>query len=906
MGRAAPARREAPADSPAWHALPDQAALERLGSRQEGLSEREAEERLARYGPNELAIAPPASVWSILLAQVRSVVVGLLAAATVVAWIAGERLDAVAIFVVLLLNVTLGFVMELKARRAMEALRRLDVPRARVVRDGHAQEIDSRHLVPGDLIELGAGRAVPADARLLAANELRGIEAALTGESAPVEKRPDVELPADAPLAERVNLVYRSTLVASGSGRAVVFATGSETEVGRIGRLTSEVGSERTPLEKRLDSLGRRLVWLALGIAAVVGALGFARGQPLPLVLETGLALAVAAVPEALPAVATIALAIGVRRMSRRRVLVRRLPQVETLGSTTVVCTDKTGTLTAGVMTVSSVVVHDTELAVSGSGYAPQGSFSVDGKEVDPRQDPILIEALRIGALCNRAEVRREDGQWQAIGDPTEAALLTAAVKAGLDRERLRGEWPERGEVPFSSERGWMATFHEADGKPVGLVKGAPGRIIDLSASTAMAERTIPIDEAGREWLLERNRQLAGRGLRVLALARCEGARSAEELRDLTFVGFTGIEDPVAEGVPETIATFASAGIRTVMITGDQRLTAESVARRLGILGTESEVLEGRELASLDEAQLSPRLARAAAFSRVSPEDKLRIVTGLQAAGQVVAMLGDGVNDAPALKKADVGVAMGRRGTDVAKEAAAIVLLDDRFPTLAAAVEEGRVIFDNIRKFVFYLFSCNLAEILVLLAAGVAALPPPLLPLQILWLNLVTDTFPALSLAVEPAAADVMRRGPRDPRAAILSRDFLKATFFYAALIAGVTLGAFVVGLKEASRGHAVTAAFLTLGFAQGFHLGNARTGTSVLRPREALRNRWALAALAVVIAVQLLAVFVEPLARLLGLEPLSPALWGTVAGLSLIPAVAGQAIRWTRERRKEPEEASA
>jgi Ca2+-transporting ATPase len=900
---AAAGRDEAAAAGSAWHTLPPEAVLERLGSRPEGLRDQEAEERLARFGPNEVAVVPPASVWSILLAQFRSVVVGLLAAATVVAWVAGERLDAIAIFVVLVLNAALGFVMELKARRAMEALRQLDVPRARVVRSGHVVEIDARNVVPGDVIDLEAGRSLPADARLLAATELRCVESALTGESLPVEKRADVALPPDTPLAERSNLVYRATLVAAGTGRAVVFATGNQTEVGRIGRLTGEVGPERTPLEKRLDSLGRRLVWLALAVAAVVAGLGLLQGQPVPLVLETALALAVAAVPEGLPAVATIALAVGVHRMSRRRVLVRRLPQVETLGSTTVVCTDKTGTLTAGVMTVTSIVVHETEFAVSGTGYAPQGSFSADGAAASPSDDPILMEALRIGALCNRAELLDKEGRWEATGDPTEAALLAAARKAGLDRDQLRREWVETAEIPFSSERGWMATFHEARGQTVALVKGAPGRIIDRSASIATVGGTVRLEEAGRAALRDRNRELAARGLRVLALARGEGARAGEEPRDLTFVGLVGIEDPIAEGVPETIATFASAGIRTVMITGDQRLTAQAVAERLGILRPGSEVLEGRELARVDEARLSERLARVGAFSRVSPEDKLRIVAGFQAGGEVVAMLGDGVNDAPALKKADVGVAMGRRGTDVAKEAAAVVLQDDRFPTLAVAVEEGRVIFDNIRKFVFYLFSCNLAEILVLLVSGVAGLPPPLFPLQILWLNLVTDTLPALSLAVEPAEPHVMARAPRDPRAAILSRPFLAGISFYAALISAATLAAFLVALRAGSREHAATAAFMTLGLAQGFHLGNARTGASVLRREQVLRNPWALAALAAVVVVQVIAVWIDPLARLLGLASLSPALWGMVAGLSLVPAVVGQAIRWIRERGREKEE---
>jgi Ca2+-transporting ATPase len=713
-----------------------------------------------------------------------------------------------------------------------------------------------------------------------------------------VAKQAVAQLAEETPLAERTNMVFRSTAVASGAGRAVVVATGSRTEVGRIGRLTSGLHAERTPLERRLDSLGRRLVWLALAIAGVVAVMGLVRGQPLSFVVGTALALAIAAVPEGLPAVATIALAVGVRRMARRHVLIRRLPQVETLGSTTVVCTDKTGTLTAGVMTVTALWLHDREVSVSGTGYLPEGAFSRDGREVGAAGDPVLMEALRIGLLCNRAQVRqREDGRWEGVGDPTEAALLVAARKAGLDRAAVLEESPEVGEVPFSSERAWMATVHRGTRGVTAMVKGAPGRIVDGSVRISTAEGEIALDDAGRERVREKNRELAARGLRVLALARgtiAEGA--AAEARDLTLVGLAAIEDPVAEGVRDTIRSFAGGGVRTVMITGDQRLTAEAVARRLGLLDDGREVMEGRELARLEDADLAGRLARVAALSRVSPEDKLRIVSGLQAAGEIVAMLGDGVNDAPALKKADVGVAMGRRGTDVAREAAAVVLEDDRFPTLAAAAEEGRVIFDNIRKFVFYLFSCNLAEILVLLAAGLLGLPQPLLPLQILWLNLVTDTLPALSLAVEPGAADVMRRPPRNPQRGLLSRRFLAGIGLYASLIAVPTLAGYLLALRQGPPARAVTIAFLVLGLAQGFHLGNARNTASVLRPAQLLGNRWALAALVSVVALQVAAVEMPPLAAVLGLVPLSGHDWLLALGLSLVPGVIGQAVRRLRE----------
>jgi Ca2+-transporting ATPase len=600
-----------------------------------------------------------------------------------------------------------------------------------------------------------------------------------------------------------------------------------------------------------------------------------------------------------LPAVATITLAVGVSRMARRHALIRRLPAVETLGSATVVCADKTGTLTAGQMAVTAIIVDRRELGVTGTTYEPRGTFVEGDRTLVPAQEPVLREALRIGALANRADLVREDGDWHPIGDPTEVALLVAARKAEIERDVLRDEQPGEGEVPFSSERQWMATFHRNGGSDlVVYVKGAPGRVVERSTHELRGAGEQALDDAGRERLLELNRALAARGLRVLALARGRApAVDASAVKNLTFVGLAGIADPPAAGVDETIRTLRDAGVRTVMITGDQRLTAEAVAHQLGVIDADEGAMDGRELATLDERALDSRLEKTGVFNRVSPSDKLRIVQALQGRGQIVAMLGDGVNDAAALRKADIGVAMGKRGTDIAKEAADVVLADDRFPTIAAAVEEGRVIFDNIRKFVFYLFSCNLAEVLILLGAGLTGLPQPLLPLQILWLNLVTDTFPALALAVEPAETGVMKRPPRDPEEAMLSRRFIASIAAYASLIAASTLGAFLIALDRRPPEVAVTIAFVTLALAQGFHLGNARSAGAALALRIARSNPWALGALALVIVLQLVAIYTPGLAAILDVVPLTLADWAMVLPAALLPAIVGQLVRLRKRR---------
>lgn len=854
-----------------WHACSPTEALTALASRATGLLDDEALGRLERYGPNRIARPGRASAWRLLITQFNSVVVLLLIAAMGLSLVLRDYADAVAIAIVIALNAGLGFGIELRARRAMEGLLTLQASRALVVRDGHLRAVDADVLVPGDVVELNAGRAVPADGRVLNETDLRTNEAALTGESLPVSKRAGACLGADTPLADRENMVYQGTVVAAGTARVLVTATADTTEVGRIGVLTRAVREETTPLERRLDALGHRLVWLALGAAGLVALLGAAHGESWGVMIKTAIALAVAAVPEGLPAVVTIALAIGLHRMARRHALVRRLPAVEALGAATVICTDKTRTLTSGDMRVVRVWTQGTEF-----GVAPDDAPAAG-------RDPRLLRALEIAALASRPQADARDGDRGAPSqDPVDAAMLRAARDAGLDTGPFVVE--PAALIPFSSDRQFMASFHAHRGQFVAYVKGAPHRVLDMCRG------------AGHGDLLEMNRTMAAGGLRVIALASGQVARTTEPaLTDLEFAGFIGMMDPPAPGVRDAVARLRRAGLRTIMLTGDQRLTAEAVGRDLGVLAAGDDAMDGRELHALTASGLAERLPRTGAFSRITPEDKLAIVSALQRGGQIVAMLGDGVNDAPALRKADIGVAMGRRGTDVAQEAAAIVLQDDRFETIVAAVEEGRVIFDNIRKVVFFLFSCNLAEVLVLLIAGLLSLPLPLLPLQILWLNLVTDTFPALALALEPGEPDVMERPPRDPQAAILSRSFLLRVLFYGLLITASTLAAFLWALARARPG-ATTMAFMTLTLAQLFHLGTARSGRSVLSPHAAVSNRFALGALVLSVALQLAAVLVRPIAAALHVVPLARDEWLVVMLCSAATAVVGQALHAWRQ----------
>ena len=901
-----------PTSIPAWHAVTWQSALELLESNADGLGASEATHRLGQVGPNAIQVADPVPLWRLLVAQLKSLVVALLAMAAGVALLIGDGVEAAAIGAVLLANTFIGFWVEWRARTAMEALRRIQISAATVLREGKPLRVDARGLVPGDVLLLEEGEAIPADARLISTQELRVIEAPLTGEPAPVSKDvAPVGGQADrsaVPLAERRSMVYKGTLAVAGSGRAVTVGTGRNTEIGRIAELVQATQAEETPLEVRLDALGRRLVGATLGIALLVTVLGVARGGEAWLMLETGIALAIAAVPEGLPVVATITLALGMRRMAQRHALVRSLPAVESLGSATIVCADKTGTLTGGLMTATRLEVAGWRVEVSGTGMEVQGEFSPASEAPEPGEAPLfevaLQRALEVGVLANRARLRIEGAGRDAVrasGDPTEVALLILGRKLGIEREQLVAAYPEVGGISFTSERRLMATFHQhPDGGRILFVKGAPGRILGASTHRLSGDGPVPLSEGEKEALVERNRELGREGLRVLALATRrlpENVELGEEaVTELEFVGLVGIEDPPAPGVRDTIELLANAGVRTVMITGDQTVTAEAVGRQLGLAGGPGQTLEGRELMEMSDEELAHRIETATIFSRIEPADKLRIVKSFQGRGEVVAMLGDGVNDAPALKRADIGVAMGGRGTDVAKETAGLVLQDDRFETIGVAVEEGRVVFDNIRKFIFYLFSCNLSEVLVILGASLAGLPMPLLPLQILWLNLVTDVFPALALAVEPPEEDVMSRPPRPPDAAILSRPFLSLVVRYAISITAATLAAFIYSLQGApDSARAVTVAFMTLALSQLFHVFNARSHAQVLFSRRLFQNGWVWSAIALTIALQVMAVHFPPLAGLLHTVPLSRGDWGVVMAASLFPLLFGQIVKTLR-----------
>lgn len=846
-----------------------------------GLGAAEAAERLQKYGENRLPEQAGVSPWVILVHQFRNIIVALLVVAAGISLALGDYVEAVAIAVVIGLNAAFGFITEYRAGRAMEALKNMVVSTAKVVRDGHLVELDAAQVVPGDIMVLEEGDRVTADGRLIEAENLAVVESSLTGESQPVEKNTATLQNEDLALGDRVNMVFMGTMVVRGNGRVVVTATGGATAMGGVSELLKDAGQDDTPLEKRLAVLGRSLAGISLGIAALMALVGIALGRPLVEILETAIALAIAAVPEGLPAVATITLAIGMTRMARQNAIIRRLPAVETLGSTTVICTDKTGTLTENEMTLEEIWLGGRIIKVTGSGYRPEGGFVDGNHREEVRGDLELF--LKAGALASNAAINRLDsGDWDVVGDPTEGALVVAALKGGFDPEAARhGQYKELKEIPFNSEEKRMAVYYRMpDDQILLMAKGAPGVILDSCTAMLVNGRPVPLDEEARRSVNRANYRMAERGLRVLALAyRPVGSTAEEAYRDLVFLGLAGIADPPREEAEQAIAEAGGAGIRTIMITGDQPETARSIGKRLGLPTKRS--VHGASLHAMSMAELSEELAHTSIFARVNPEDKLDIVDALQEQGQIVAMTGDGVNDAPALKEADIGIAMGREGTSVAREAADMVLTDDNFATIIRAVKEGRVIFDNIIKFIQYLFSCNLSEILVIFIALLLGVPLPLVALQILWLNLVTDVFPALSLGWEPAERDIMHRSPRDPDRAILTNRFKLRILVQGAVLALGTLAAYLYALNvtgdvAASR----TVAFVTLAVVQLFHVFNVRGGGILRLDRTLFSNRVLWGAIVLVLALQALAVYQPLLNRVLQTAPLE-------AGQLVIAAVA-------------------
>ena len=752
-----------------WHALQVAEVFKHFGTPEEGLRPEVAAQRLAQYGPNELQAAHHISPWEILFEQFKNVLIIILLIGTALSAFLGEGVDAIAIAVIILFAVGLGFVQEYRAERAIEALREMAAPTAAVLRNGEEEEIPAREVVPGDMIILRAGDKIPADARLIESVNLQVEEAALTGESLPVEKHIQPIPNESLAIGDRKNMVYGGTAVTYGRGRALATATGMGTEFGKIAQLLQTVESGKTPLQENLDKVGHLLARAAFIIVAVIVGLGLFRGQPFIEMILFGIALAVAVVPEALPAVVTISLAIGVQRMVKRNALVRRLPAVETLGSTTVICSDKTGTLTKDEMTVRKIFVMGEILNVSGAGYEPHGQFSNNGRTVEPSD---ALKRLLSGAtLASDAHIvhAETENRWHVKGDPTEGALVVAAAKAGLRKIDLDITYPRVNEIPFTSETKRMTTLHKMDEKIVAFSKGAPEIVIESCTRQLTVNGEVPLEAAGKEQILEVARRMAAEALRVLAVATRSDAHLEVAEQEMTFLGLLGMIDPPRPEAREAIRTCEKAGIKVVMITGDHPLTAQAVARELGLLKT-GRVVTGAQLEAMSEETFVREVENIEVYARVSPAHKLRVVSALQNNGHIVAMTGDGVNDAPALKKADIGIAMGITGTDVTKEAAAMTLTDDNFASIVAAVEEGRGIFGNIKKYLMYLLSSNIGEILLMAGATLLGMPLPLATVQILYINLATDGLPALALSVDPPEADLMRRSPRDPRVGIFTR----------------------------------------------------------------------------------------------------------------------------------------
>ncbi len=879
-----------------WHALSIAEVLSRLQSSSGGLTGAEAARRLAEHGPNELQAAHRVSPWALLFEQFKNVLIVILLIAVGLSAFLGHGVEAIAIAVIVLFAVLLGFVQEYRAERAIEALRQMAAPTATVLRDGEEVDVPARDLVPGDVILLRAGDRVPADARLIEAVNLQIEEAALTGESVPVEKHtaPLVNGPDRLAVADRKNMAYAGTAATYGRGRAVVVATAMNTEFGKIAQMLQTIETGKTPLQENLDKVGHMLARAAFVIVAIIVALGLFRGQPFIEMLIFGIALAVAVVPEALPAVVTISLAIGVQRMVKRNALMRRLSAVETLGSTSVICSDKTGTLTKDEMTVRKIFVAGQMLEVSGAGYEPHGQFSQNGATVEP--SALLTHLLRAAALASDAHIVRSDGRWHLKGDPTEGALVVAAAKAGLRKSDLDAQFPRVNEIPFTSETKRMTTLHATPEGVRAYSKGAPEIILESCARLMTANGEAPLDAGAKAKILEAAQQMASEALRVLAVASKAGAVIENAEHDMTFLGLVGMIDPPRPEARAAIQTCEQAGIKPVMITGDHPLTAQAVARELGLFKS-GRVVTGAELEAMSEADFEREVEHIEVYARVSPAHKLRVVTALQKNGHIAAMTGDGVNDAPALKKADIGIAMGITGTDVTKEAAAMMLTDDNFASIVAAVEEGRGIFGNIKKYLMYLLSSNIGEIGLMAGASLLGLPLPLSAVQILYVNLATDGLPALALSVDPPEADLMRRPPRNPRGGIFTRPVVTLMTVGGLWSAAVNLGLFAWALKSGrSDAEAMTMTFVSLVLIQFFKAYNFRSDRhSVLD--QPFANKWLNLAILWELLVLVLIVYVPFLHEPFGTFSLPLVDWLIVIGLAFTISPMLELAKWMERR---------
>ncbi|MGD8192658.1 calcium-translocating P-type ATPase, SERCA-type [Brevibacillus ginsengisoli] len=907
-----------------WYLVSSSEAIEVLASdAQKGLDSREAEKRLGDFGTNQLREKEKASLFEVFFGQFKDFMVVILLVATVISFFLGEYLDAITIVAIIFINAILGFIQEARAEKSLQALKELASPMARIVRDGKLDMLAASQLVPGDIVLLEAGDRVPADMRMLVASRLEIEESALTGESVPVTKQEAAIRPEGAgemiPLGDQKNLAFMGTLVTGGTGKGIVTKTGMETEIGKIAHLMNESETSSTPLQHRLEQMGKTLVGLSLILTVLVIAAGVWHGQELMTMFLAGVSLAVAAIPEGLPAIVTVALALGVQRMIKRNAIVRKLPSVETLGCASVICSDKTGTLTQNKMTVTHMWHSDQIYEVSGSGYDPNGSILNQNKPVSLKQQTGLCQLLRIAERCNNAKISVEEQaerkllvlttkvqSYRVIGDPTEGALLVLAEKG---KRETGGKLPvfatgERiDELPFDSDRKMMSVVEKtSDGQLTLLTKGAVEALLYRCSHILWQGEVVPLTTRIRNVVMDKTEDMARKALRVLGfgykpLATYQSGQPLISVESgLVFVGMVGMIDPPREEVTQAISLCRQAGIKTVMITGDHKITAEAIGRQIGLLRGMQEVMEGSELNELSDEQLTVCVEKVSVFARVSPEHKLRIVRALQARGHVVAMTGDGVNDAPAIKSADIGIAMGITGTDVTKEASDLVLRDDNFATIVAAVEEGRNIYDNIRKFIRYLLASNVGEILVMLFAMLLGLPLPLVPIQILWVNLVTDGLPAMALGVDPAEADTMYHRPRGKNENIFGRGLGWKIISRGFLIGITTLGAFWLTLQEnpADLVHAQTVAFVTLVMAQLIHVFDCRSEYSVFH-RNPFENKYLIWAVLSSLLLVLGVIYIDALQPIFKTTNLNFRDWALIwvtAGIPTFVAGIGGALR--------------
>jgi Ca2+-transporting ATPase len=881
-----------------WHAMTPERVMQELDASEKGLTSDSAKVRLEKYGQNRLKEERKTTPQEIFFNQFKSILILILVIATAVSFAIGEITDGLAILVIVLLNAFLGFYQEYKAEKALEALKKMLSDTARLIRNGKMTEIDSTLLVPGDITVLEMGERVPADIYLIESGALRVDESSLTGESVPVSKTATV-LPEDTSVIERKNMAFMGTVVTNGQARGVVVATGMQTEFGKIARLTQEIEDEETPLKRRLNILGKRIGQIALAIAVVIVVLGILQQREITEMFLVGISLAVAAIPEGLPAVVTMTLALGIRNLVKRKCLIRQLMASETLGATSVICTDKTGTLTKNEMTLQEIFVPDQMIKVTGEGYEPKGEFLVNGNVINPKQDKSLSMLLTTGILCNHAVLEKKEGVWTIVGGPTEGALVVAASKARIFREDLKA--PVATEFSFNSERKRMTVVYSQKDKNVAYVKGAPEILLERSAYYYADGKTKQISQSKRKEFIGIYEEMAKRGLRVLAIACRDLTPDKNDLKadevekELVFQGFVGILDPPRPEVKRALTMAKDAGIEVIIMTGDAPLTTKAVAQKIGF--STKRIVTGSDLDRMSEDELKQALQDTKIFARVSPSHKLSVVKLLRAKGSVTAMTGDGVNDAPALKKASIGVAMGIKGTDVAKEASDMILMDDNFASIVSGVEEGRRQYDNIQKFTRYLLSSNFGEIIAITGAMLLGFPLILLPVQILWMNLVTDGMIALALGMEPQEKDVMRRKPRDPEKPILTRHAFLGILGIGAFIAAATIFVFTNQLDQIGLDKARTLAFTGIIVFEKINVFNFRSFKHNLINVGLFSNPYLIAAWIVTISLQIAVVYLPFFQNILHTVPLEFSDWIMLFLLGLPVLIAGEIYKYLRKR---------